>query len=238
MGTFKNNELIMKSSKEFPCSYIDGRSERRVFVSIPKDNLGNQVISELTKKGFRRNYNHMYIPSCKSCNSCISTRINISHFVFSKSNKRNLKKNRDLFFVENKMFTEKRFKLFQKYCKVRHANGQMKNMTEIEFINFFHRAANKTKIYDLTDSKNKLYGSILIDVVEHGYSAVYSFFDPHLQKRGLGKNIILKTISKLKNQSKSFLYLGYWIKESNNMKYKSSFNNVEYFFNGEWKENL
>ena len=99
MGTLKKSELIQKSSTEFPCSYIKGKSEKRIFVNIPESKIGNEVISQLTKKGFRRNYDHMYIPSCKNCISCISLRLNISKFIYSKSNKRNLKINSDLTLV-------------------------------------------------------------------------------------------------------------------------------------------
>jgi arginine-tRNA-protein transferase len=233
MGTHKNNELLIKSSFEFPCSYIEGKLERRLCVSIIQPN-SNQIISELTKKGFRRNYNHMYLPSCRDCNSCIPSRINIKKFVFSKSNKRNIKNNNDLMLIENKKYSENRYSLFRKYCEIRHEKGLMKKMTENEFINFFHKSINQTKIFDLIDSKGVLYGSILLDVLNDGYSAVYSFFNPNLKKRGLGKNIILQTINKLKKENSDFLYIGYWIKESENMKYKSSFNNVEYLTTGTW----
>ena len=54
----------------------------------------------------------------------------------------------------------------------------MKLMSEEEFISFFHKTINKTMIYDLTDKNNKLYGSILLDDLADGCSAVYSFFDP------------------------------------------------------------
>ena len=73
MGTQKKNELILKRSTEFPCSYIKGRYEKRIFVNIPKNKIGNEVISKLTQKGFRRNYDHMYIPSCKNCTSNIKS---------------------------------------------------------------------------------------------------------------------------------------------------------------------
>ena len=127
MGILKNKEIIIKSSSEFPCSYVEGRTEKRIFVNIPLNpEIREKVVSELTRKGFRRNYNHMYIPTCKSCSSCISSRINIKNFVLSKSNKRNLKINDDLFLIDNTAFTTGRFELFKKYCEFRHQKGQMK----------------------------------------------------------------------------------------------------------------
>ena len=235
MGTLKNNEFLLKSSTEFPCSYIKGNSERRVFVNISYPQQETEIVSTLTSRGFRRNYNHMYIPICKNCNSCIPSRIDISKFSFTKSNKRNLNINKDLNFVKNQKYDHKRFILFKNYCEKRHANGQMKNMTEPEFFNFFHKAINKTSIFDLIDENEKLLGSILLDNLDDGFSAVYSFFDPSLNTRGLGKNIILQTIKMLKEIKKSYLYLGFWVKESNSMNYKSSFNSVELFENGKWE---
>ncbi len=233
MGTVKLNQLLLKSSIEFPCSYIKGKLEKRIYVSIVYPESG-EIVSELTRKGFRRNYNHMYIPSCKNCNSCISSRINIKKFVFTKSNKRNLRLNKDLTLIVNNNYNKNRYDLFKQYCRVRHSKGSMKTMTENEFIGFFHKSINKTIIYDLVDSENKLYGSILLDVLKDGYSAVYSFFDPNFSNRGLGKNLILRIIKNMKEKESPFLYLGYWVKESKNMRYKSSYNNIEYYRNENW----
>ncbi len=238
MGTYKNSELIIKNSAEFPCSYIKGKLERRIYVNLTNHDKNKKIISDFTKRGFRRNHNHMYIPSCVNCNACISTRINLRKFTLSKSNKRNLKINNDLFFKSFKNYSSNRFLLFKEYCRTRHSSGHMQNMSENEFINFFHESINETKIYDLVDEYNNLYGSILLDELEDGFSAVYSFFNPNKKKRGLGKNLILQSINELKKINKKFLYLGFWIKESKTMSYKSSFNQIEYFKNGNWTEKL
>ena len=60
MGTLKNKEIIIKSSNEFPCSYVEGRTEKRIFVNIPLNpKIREKVVSELKRKGFRRHYKHM-----------------------------------------------------------------------------------------------------------------------------------------------------------------------------------
>ena len=190
MGILKHTQLLLKSSIEFPCSYIKGNIEKRIYVSILYPNRRDKIVSEFTRNGFRRNYNHMYAPICKNCNSCIPSRINIKKFHFSKNYKRNLKDNSDLILIRNKLQNKERFDLFKNYCEKRHSEGQMKDMSRKDFLNFFHNAINQTEIYDLIDKNNKLYASILLDVLEDGFSAVYSFFNPSLKKRGLGKNCL------------------------------------------------
>ena len=113
----------------------------------------------------------------------------------------------------------------------------MGEMTFEEFNSFFYNQKNKTEILDLIDSSNKLFGSILLDILDNGYSAVYSFFDAKLSKRGLGKNLIIQTILRLKKKNIPYLYLGYWVRDSSKMKYKVLFNNVELFRNGVWVGN-
>ena len=46
--------------------------------------------------------------------------------------------------------------------------------------------------------------------------------------------MVLKLISELKIIGKPYLYLGYWINNSKTMSYKSDFDNIEFFYNGEW----
>tara|TARA_B100001248_G_scaffold102917_1_gene76660 strand:- start:188 stop:523 length:336 start_codon:yes stop_codon:yes gene_type:complete len=104
-----------------------------------------------------------------------------------------------------------------------------------EFENFFHNNNNDTIIMDLIDSRRNLHASILLDILDDGYSAVYSFFNPFSKKRGLGKNLILRSLELLKLNNKDNLYLGYWVKDSNTMNYKSSFEGLELFINGEWR---
>ena len=236
MEILREIKKSLKTSINFPCSYIEGNSEKRIYIDIKKFRNKISIISKLSRSGFRRSYDHMYIPHCDSCNLCVSSRINLKKFIYTKSTLRNLKKNLDLSLSFNtKNIKKARYELFIKYCSQRHINGQMQHMSVEEFENFFHNNNNDTTIVDLIDSRQNLYGSILLDILEDGYSAVYSFFNPYQKKRGLGKNLILRSLELLKLNNKDNLYLGYWVKSSNKMNYKSSFKGLELFLNGEWK---
>lgn len=216
------------------CSYIPNKHEQRIFIKL-KENQ-DDFFYQLMNYGFRRNYSHMYLPACSECKSCISCRIKISGFKLKKNQKRNLSKNKNLKFI-NALSSDikNRYDLFKKYIIHRHPEGQMKIMSEDEFNEFFYKSPVKNSIFDVIDENRRYLGSILLDNVELGFSAVYSFYDPEDYKKGLGNYMILKTIDEIKSQNMEYLYLGYWIKESRKMNYKSNFNNLQILIDGKWK---
>jgi leucyl-tRNA---protein transferase len=71
-------------------------------------------------------------------------------------------------------------------------------------------------------------------VTSTGFSAVYTFFEPGLQKRSLGHYAILRQIELCRENDLPYLYLGYWIKDCEKMKYKSRYQPAEGFINGLW----
>ena len=156
MEIIKQIEQSFKTSISFPCSYIKGNSEKRIYIDLKNFKNKTSIISKLSRSGFRRSYNHMYIPQCKDCSQCTSSRINKMKFLFTKGTKRNLKKNSDLkISVNTKNFEKERFELFINYCSERHNSGNMQFMNFEEFNNFYHHNQNKTIILDLIDNHNR-----------------------------------------------------------------------------------
>ena len=81
-------------------------------------------------------------------------------------------------------------------------------------------------------AKRTIVGVLLIavaltDVMSDGLSMVYSFYEPDLQKRGLGNLLILDHISQVQTAGLDYVYLGYWVKDSPKMAYKASFRPLE-----------
>lgn len=221
-------------TKPLKCSYIKDNYEERLLLPISKKNNFN-IIDKLTKLGFRRNIDYMYLPVCKDCSKCISTRINVKDFTTSKSQKRNINKNKQIRFVQKEPNREEeRYLLFRKYLQFRHSDGMMLKMTKKDFNNFFYNTPSKSRVYDIVSSSNNLVGSILLDEMSDALSAVYSFFDPTISKNGLGIYLILKSIEQVRKMHKQYLYLGYWVKESKKMNYKKSFNSIQLFIEGNW----
>ena len=66
-------------------------------------------------------------------------------------------------------------------------------------------------------------------------SAVYTFYDPALEARGLGTHAILRQIELARERGLPHLYLGYWIERHPKMDYKARFKPLELLTSEGWK---
>ena len=110
-------------------------------------------------------------------------------------------------------------------------------MNEAEFTSMIEETSVKTILCEYTLIKNQsecLVAASLTDVIEDGLSMVYSFYEPELADLSLGKYMILDHINLARNMSLPYLYLGYWVKGSRKMDYKSQYEPLELFANGKW----
>ena len=64
---------------------------------------------------------------------------------------------------------------------------------------------------------------------------VYSFYDPEIKQNSFGKYIILDHIEYAKQLGLPYVYLGYWVPNSEKMGYKSDFSGIEIFNDGAWQ---
>jgi leucyl-tRNA---protein transferase len=63
----------------------------------------------------------------------------------------------------------------------------------------------------------------LTDVLADGLSMVYSFFEPDEAARSLGTFMVLDHIARAQRMGLAYVYLGYWVRGSRKMDYKSRF---------------
>jgi leucyl-tRNA---protein transferase len=63
----------------------------------------------------------------------------------------------------------------------------------------------------------------LTDVLGDGLSMVYSFFEPDESARSLGTYMVLDHIMRARQMGLAYVYLGYWVRGSGKMDYKSRF---------------
>jgi arginine-tRNA-protein transferase len=75
----------------------------------------------------------------------------------------------------------------------------------------------------------------LVDRLVDGLSSVYTFFEPDLEGGSLGTYSILWQIERCRAQSLAYLYLGYWIADSQKMAYKARFRPAQGLIGGQWR---
>jgi len=220
-------------TKATPCPYLKGRVEKRIATDLSHN---NEIYNELAINGFRRVENWMYRPICDNCSSCKSYRVEIKNFKLTKSLKR---VNKNLNFLNYKIIqnsvTLEHYQLFKKYQLNRHSGGSMSEMDEDEFTSMVETSPIKTSLMEFRDNNKKLMGAVLLDVGDKDLSAVYSFFDPSLDKLGLGNYMIIQCILFGQQRNYKYLYLGYYIKEITSMSYKKRFKPGQILENNEWQ---
>lgn len=216
-----------------PCPYLPGRTERKVFTEL-KGPHADQLNEALGRIGFRRSQTVAYRPSCLDCQACVSVRVAASEFQPSNTQKRDIKRNRDLVVTECRPWaTDEQFQLLAKYLAVRHPDGGMSTMDELDYADMVeHTPVTSTLVEYREPTANgapgRLVGACLTDRQGDGLSMIYSFYDPdHEDRAGLGNYIILDHIMRAKQTGLPYVYLGYWVNGSPRMQYKVRYRPLE-----------
>ena len=225
--------LIMRLSEEYPCDYLPGRCARSAFVA-PDAVMTTQLYSRLAEHGYRRSGRLVYRPQCQLCSACVPVRIPVDLFMPSRAQRRTLKKNADLRVAERPaVFRREHFALFERYIKTRHAHSGMESSSPDDYIRFMTSPWSNTKFYEFRLVES-LIAVAVVDRIENGLSAVYTFFDPALETRSPGVYAVLWQVQLARRLALPWVYLGYWIQGCRKMTYKSRFKPLEGYLKGQW----
>lgn len=227
-------------SGPMPCPYIEGLIERKLFARLTGPEA-NRLNSKLSRAGFRRSHDIIYKPACDTCQACVPVRINVEKFQYSKSQRRARNRNASLIWEPyHAVATEEDFKLFSAYQQGRHTDSDMASMTYFEYRAMIEDGKVDTLFFkafsqDVEQGTKDLTAIMLADRLEDGYSAVYSFFKPEMTKRSLGVWLVLKLIEQARAENLPYIYLGYWIAQSQKMAYKENYSGLEAFGPEGWQ---
>ena len=222
------------------CPYLPGKVERKVFARLMGPQAGS-LNDALTHSGFRRSQMIAYRPACDGCTACISVRVVAAEFRPGRTMRRMERLNSDLIrTVVPPEATREQFTLLQRYLACRHSGGGMSDMGLFDYVAMVEETPIDTILieYRLRDSDGRagpLIACALTDVLQDGLSMVYSFFDPQMSLRSLGTYMILDHVRTAQARKLPFVYLGYWVRGSRKMDYKSRFRPLEVLGAAGWQ---
>ncbi len=221
-----------------PCPYLEGQKERKIF-SYLGGPTAPSINSMLTRRGFRRSQNIIYLPACEHCQACVPVRIVADDFTLTKSRRRVLSKNADLIRrVHRPQATSDQFSILRGYLDARHGEGGMADMTVLDYASMVEETSVDTFIVEYTVraecGEERLLACALTDRLTDGLSMVYSFFEPDEAARSLGQFMILDHVALASELSLPYVYLGYWVAGSEKMEYKRRFQPLEKLTHTGW----
>ncbi len=226
-------DLKVYTTYPHSCSYLEDQEAVTLFVD-PRTRMDARLYSRLSSMGFRRSGAHVYRPYCAQCSACIPARLPVGDFTPSRSQKRNMKANAALDVVEHSTVDDDvHYELYRRYIEARHSDGDMYPPDREQFISFLSQEWNVTRYFSFFDG-GKLLATAVVDELDDGLSAIYTYYDPEEEHRGLGKYAILWQIELARKMNLPYLYLGYWIKECDKMAYKTEYRPVELYINNRW----
>jgi arginyl-tRNA--protein-N-Asp/Glu arginylyltransferase len=223
-------------SRAYPCSYFDERlSVVKAFFNRGK--IEPQLLESILNLGIRRSGNIYYQNHCPQCSMCLSYRVVLDRFQLTGSQKRILKRNKDIKvrFTYPHVTYEKeslyiRYNYLQHYLKPgqtgqRREEFDKEKVLSTMYDQMYSNSENSLEMEIFL--KNHLVGFAVFDIAVKSLSAVYSVYDVEDRRRSLGTYIILKSIEWARSMNFHYYHLGFYIPGHPKMDYKSHYKNAE-----------
>jgi arginine-tRNA-protein transferase len=233
------HKLQFYVTTSYKCGYLPDKLAQSL-IAAPHHLVDTNIYSGLIQQGFRRSGKFAYRPYCINCNACIAIRLILDEFTPTRSQKRAFKQHADLVArILPLGYIQNHFELYTSYQSLRHAELEISNSADDndganQYLQFLCMSNVESLMVEFRDAENQVKIVSVIDVVRDGVSAVYTFYDATNPKASYGTYSIMWLAEWTKSLGLPYLYLGFWIAESQKMAYKQQFNPQEKLIDGDW----
>jgi arginyl-tRNA--protein-N-Asp/Glu arginylyltransferase len=227
-------EMLVYDELE-PCPYLPQRWARMP-LRLPATALAGRQLDARLAEGDRRSGIYLYRATCPGCHACEAIRIDVNQFTPSRTQQRTLRRGDRVLEVEvgPPVVDAERVALFNLH---RHGRDLARYDYDIDADGY--RTFLVDTCCDTLEICYRLAGSMIgVAISDRGaesVSAVYCYFDPAFSRLSPGAYSILKHIELCRRWHVRYLYLGYYVAESEHMAYKSLYLPHERLIGGRWR---
>ncbi len=220
------------------CPYLPGLVARMP-LRMQLRRLSHAEFDERLAAGDRRTGPMLYKPDCPACQACEPIRIVAADYRPNATQRRLLRRGSELITmqVQPAVIDDQRVDLFNLHRELRSLTAGESHLDAEGYESFLTLTCCDTReiAYYLDET---LVGIAIIDVGASAISAVYTFYDPRVKEVSLGTYSVLQEIALCTTLGKKWLYLGYYVAQSEHMRYKGNYLPHERLIGGEWREFL
>jgi leucyl-tRNA---protein transferase len=230
-------DLLLSLRESFPCAYFgDGRISTIEYLFA--DEGCSKRFHEFLADGYRRLGSIFYRNACKGCLACKPLRLESERFSPSRSQRRTLKKNRDIRLEIHSptRITDEKICLYRRYLDSKHSGKEENEVRDYETvlsnIHYGHAQSIEMDYFD----GDTLIGVGIVDEADDALSSNYFYYDTDYLDRRLGVLSILKEIFLARVMGKKYYYLGFYIEKTSKMSYKKYFRPNQLYEKKRWRD--
>jgi leucyl-tRNA---protein transferase len=216
-------------SEQADCVYLPGRpfhSENLVVGS-----LASEEYVRLLGRFWRRSGRILYRPTCSWCRQCVPLRVIVDEFVPTRSQARVLRKNADLRVVVTEPHVDlEHLALYGAYLGGKHGTAPEPERDGADALLQYWVFLVDSPVATLELqywAGTELVGVGIVDDLGTAGSSVYFYYDLRHSWRSLGVYSMLVELEWARARGYRHHYLGYWVRDSPSMAYKSRYRPAE-----------
>ena len=210
------------------CPYLP---DRRFQAFHPDPNPPAVPYRTLMDHRFRRSGPMVYAPMCMGCQACQPVRVDVAAFTPRRDQRRCHTRNHDLIVTwQPRGFDAERGALYQRYQAVIHGKNTEAGAGEY----LMQDGGIAGGELHARDAHGRLLAVSIVDRFDDALSSVYCYYDPEQTDRGLGTFMALAEITFCQQHHLCWWYLGFLVRASPKMAYKSRFLPQEVLEDGAW----
>lgn len=218
-----------------PCSYLPDRTATLPLI-LPGRKIGLGEYDHMLDGGLRRSGYFTYFAACEGCVACEPSRLDVARFRWTSSWRRVLNRGDRCLAVQlaSPECTEEKLRLFNAHRMQRGLGQDEENYQAHDYEGFLVDSCCEVTMELQVRLEDRIVAVSVIDFGQSSLSAVYTYFDPELDRLSLGTYAILKLIQLAERTKRRYVYLGMYVAENQHLNYKARFQPQERLVSGEW----